>query len=261
MSYILDALKKAERERGIKQVPTLMTDHAPPAGHQNRIWAILSTLVLCAAVVAWYFMHSQKTIIPPPASTPEHDQIMQKSETSPKATSAIDSGVPTPVPSLNPPAPQKSEPSPGRPAGTPAMSETQTAPVSRSALQKRLAESALQGTQTNEAEVPIPPTEEQEEESTQIPEILQNRLRLMAKPAGPAPAQSQPASLQDAMSKMTLSLLLFADNKAERMVFINNKKYGEGEYVEGIYLLESITPEGAILSYQGERALLRPKSK
>jgi general secretion pathway protein B len=261
MSYILDALKKAERERGIKQVPTLMTDHAPPTEHRNRIWAILSILVLCVAVVAWYFMHSQKTIIPPHASAPEYDQIMQKSETSPKTAPAIDSSVPTPVPSLNLPASQKSEPSPRRPAGTPSMSEAQTALVSRSALQKKLAESALHGTQANEAEAPIPPMEEEEEENTQIPEIVQNRLRPNAKPAGPASAQSQPASLQEAMSKMTLSLLLFADNKAERMVFINNKKYAEGDYVEGIYFLESITPDGAILSYQGERALLRPKSK
>jgi hypothetical protein len=45
------------------------------------------------------------------------------------------------------------------------------------------------------------------------------------------------------------------------MVYINGNKYREGEYVEGSYLIERITEDGAILSFQGERALLQPKSK
>ncbi len=60
---------------------------------------------------------------------------------------------------------------------------------------------------------------------------------------------------------MTMSIHFFSENKAERLVFINGKKYIEGDYVEGIYLLESITPEGAVLSYEGERAVLKPGNK
>ena len=45
------------------------------------------------------------------------------------------------------------------------------------------------------------------------------------------------------------------------MVFINDRKYQEGDYVEGRYLLEKITPEGAVLGYQGERVLLKSRSK
>jgi hypothetical protein len=63
------------------------------------------------------------------------------------------------------------------------------------------------------------------------------------------------------MAKMTLSILSFSEAKSERLVFINGKKYLEGEYVEGNYLLESITPEGAVLSYEGERGVLRPGLK
>ena len=74
-------------------------------------------------------------------------------------------------------------------------------------------------------------------------------------------SKEKPASLKEAVNGMTLSILVFDENKADRMVFINGRKYGEGEYVEDIYFLESITLEGAVLTYRGERALLRPKAK
>jgi len=45
MSYILDALKKAERERGIRRVPTLMTVHDGQEVQRNRLWAIAGGLV------------------------------------------------------------------------------------------------------------------------------------------------------------------------------------------------------------------------
>ena len=41
------------------------------------------------------------------------------------------------------------------------------------------------------------------------------------------------------------------------MIFINGRKYTEGDYVEGRYLIESITPDGAVLNYQGARATLK----
>jgi general secretion pathway protein B len=220
MSYILDALKKAERERGIKQVPTLMTEHAPRTVHRNRIGAVLGILVVCIAMVAWLLLHSQKATIPPP---------------------------------------QKSEFSSERPSGTTHTPEAPAASIQHAAPEKKPVESARRANQANAEGASIQP--KAEEEDNQIPETVRNRLRSNASSAAPVSAQSQPASLQEALNKMTLSLLLFADTKAERMVFINGKKYAEGDYIDGIYLLESITLDGAILSYRGESALLRPKSK
>lgn len=74
-------------------------------------------------------------------------------------------------------------------------------------------------------------------------------------------SKEKSASLKEAMSGMAMSVLVFDENKADRMVFIDGRKYVEGDYVEDRYLIESITLEGAILTYRGERALLRPKAK
>ncbi len=42
------------------------------------------------------------------------------------------------------------------------------------------------------------------------------------------------------------------------MVFINGGKYLQGQVVDGKYVVEGITPDGAILTYQGQRFLLKP---
>jgi hypothetical protein len=70
------------------------------------------------------------------------------------------------------------------------------------------------------------------------------------------PAKSP--ALQEAMAKMTLDVFVYTDVKADRLVVINGRRYVEGQYVDGLYLLEEITPQGAVLSYQGKHALLRP---
>lgn len=65
-------------------------------------------------------------------------------------------------------------------------------------------------------------------------------------------------TLREAMAKMTLDVFVYTAVKADRMVVINGRRYVEGQYVDGLYMLEDITSEGVVLSYQGERALLRP---
>jgi general secretion pathway protein B len=238
MSYILDALRKAERERGIKQVPTVMTNHAPRTVNRNRSWAILIILVMCVAVaVAWYLMHSQKA----------NHEAAKESGTGPNMASNTVAGPSTSAALLQPSTIQNSGPPSEKSTGetiTPAV-PVAIAPRDAPARKPR---------------VELMPLSEEDLESLTPDEIMR-----YARPK-PAPAvsdieQKKQASLQEAIAKMTISLLMFADAKEERMVFIDGNKYVEGDYVEGIYLLESITLDGAILSYDGERALLQPKSK
>jgi hypothetical protein len=61
------------------------------------------------------------------------------------------------------------------------------------------------------------------------------------------------------MSRLRLDVLVYSESAAERMVFINGRKYVEGQMVDGPVLLESITREGAVLSHEGQRLLLRPR--
>ncbi len=52
---------------------------------------------------------------------------------------------------------------------------------------------------------------------------------------------------------------MYSDVPAERMVFINGRKYVEGQAVNEDAVVEQITPEGAILRRQGKQIVLRPR--
>jgi hypothetical protein len=72
-------------------------------------------------------------------------------------------------------------------------------------------------------------------------------------PAAAAPARTSPPS------RLTLDVLVYSDDPAGRLVFINGKKYLEGQTVEGDTIVEQITQEGAVLRQGGQRVVLRPK--
>jgi general secretion pathway protein B len=68
-----------------------------------------------------------------------------------------------------------------------------------------------------------------------------------------APAPTSPPS------RLTLDVLVYSDDPVGRLVFINGKKYLEGQTVEGDTIVEQITQEGAVLRQGGQRIVLRPK--
>jgi len=57
---------------------------------------------------------------------------------------------------------------------------------------------------------------------------------------------------------MTLDVFVYTDVEADRMAVINGRRYFKGQFVDGLYLVESINPDGVMLKYRDERAVLRP---
>jgi general secretion pathway protein B len=55
MSFILDALKKADRERHLNKIPTLATVHIPVyvRGRRVAVWAVAALLLGTAGLVWW----------------------------------------------------------------------------------------------------------------------------------------------------------------------------------------------------------------
>jgi general secretion pathway protein B len=252
MSYILDALKKAERERDIARVPTLMTVHDPwDERPRGRNWTIVGGCLICILLLVWLVASLRKADvgqIPSQVAGNRDNQLQQLPN-----PSVLETPITSPLavmPSGNASVPQ-----------TPAESSSaQLAAVSNLPVKKTATDgigmSASKKSQPPEASPPVAKIPMQPSQVSQNP--TQNTVKGTPPSEG---AQSAPASLHEAMAKMTMTILLYSENKSERIAFINDRKYTEGEYVEGRYLLESITPEGALLSYQGERALLRSRAK
>jgi type II secretory pathway component PulC len=65
-----------------------------------------------------------------------------------------------------------------------------------------------------------------------------------------------PVAIQDLIPKMQLQVVVYSETPAERLVFINNHKYLEGQTIEGRVVIERITPDSAILNYEGTRFTL-----
>jgi general secretion pathway protein B len=249
MSYILDALRKAERERGMNQVPTLMTDHALRHPNQNQIWIGLGIVLLGVAVIAgWHFSHERETgtagskpgiELNNPDSGAKDNAAEMPADGDERAT--------TPPTALTP-----SE----KPTAAVAPRGAATV-IPRDAVREQANARRLQASLPDDEDV----SDEEDTQSLPPNELLTGLPRPNIPSAALEAAKSQPTSLQEAVSRMTLSLLMYSESKEERMVFIDGTKYHEGEYIDGVFLLERITEDGALLSFEGERALLQPKSK
>jgi general secretion pathway protein B len=240
MSYILDALKKAERERDVARVPTLTTVHdMPTARSRLRFGIILGTCLVCAALLAWAGFLGLRPVSEPASAPSGTGSGAERAE-----------ATPTPL--------QRTETAPEQitPLKAP---ETKISP-SYSASGKNLAAEAKRTPVLRQAQ------KETATPSTAAKELIPSQAQLKVsapdtKEAPPATAPSKPLSLPEAISKMNMTILFYAEARSERMVFINGHKYFERDYIDGQYLIESITPEGAWLRFDGDRAILRAKSR
>ncbi len=250
MSYILDALRKAERERGIAQVPTLMTVHdAGSAKTRKGFPLVAAACVLCAAALVWVALAVfRPSDVPPDRSRNDLSEAIKEKQ-------AVQE-TPTPDPASTAPAGSTERQDAGDLRNSdiwlntpPAEAPTQEVPSDKPALRAKRPAASRETRPPGEAVL------QQPAESKKVPSL---------NPAGTAAPEDSPPpgiTLREAIAQMKISILVYDETKSERMVFINNRKYQEGDYIDGRYLVENITLEGAVLSYKEERALLRSQVK
>ncbi len=88
----------------------------------------------------------------------------------------------------------------------------------------------------------------------------------LARPQPEAKAVATPpppsaSNLQERASKLRIEVLVWADNPKERMVFLNGRKYLEGQALTGGEVIEQIVPDGIVLVHEGQRARVRAETK
>jgi|GEM_PF-465991 len=263
MSYILDALKKAERERGIAKVPTLTTVHDIYEGPRNRTWWIPVAVIILLAVGCGFLLYFWSSPTPPVAERPYFAE--QKQETR----------LPT-LGSANFPEPGEADSTPGQqkqpqnrtsyksPVPTPATGGLNTgdrAATGTARIQnEEMLNPLLPAKTPTQADIPLRGVAGVIDEIRQLPKESTGDTGLEDSPTFTSDNLSQTSALQEAMEGMNITILMFAEDPADRLVFINGRKYVEGDYVDGLYLIESITQDGVILSYRGEKSTLMPKT-
>jgi general secretion pathway protein B len=280
VSYILDALRKAERERSVSRVPTLSSAHseAESLPRSPRIWAIGAGLGLSAIVAGAILWASGR---PPPAREAATPPVAASSPAT--LGTSVDSAPPPPAP---PRAPQPAEPAPVRAAG-PAVerppgggvaARPSLAPVAPAAAPPAAARASTDLRRApEEARSPMPPAARQAAVAEAPPPPLRAARNdavaesrtggdLAAQPPlatappsdGGAIRPAQPAT-GETLPRLTLDVLVYSDVPAERLIFINGRKYVEGQAVDGGGVVEQIMPDGVILRREGKQIVLRPK--
>jgi hypothetical protein len=217
MSYILDALKKAEQERGSSQLQAVTAGHVDPSPYRYRWWPVVGALTICATAIIgmllFYPGRGRQAPAPPQTSAVKQPAAILTAKPQPSA----------PVAATLPEKAVAPHDAAGASAPRPAPVAAKTSPANSTAHEIKTA--------APQSEMAPPATEK---------------------------LQPTVASLKEAAHKMSLTAVLFSDVPSERVAFINGKKYKEGDYVDGYYLIEKILLEGVELSYQGERLFLRP---
>ncbi len=262
MSYILDALKKAEQERGFGRVPGIESPHEQPLRRPPRRWpwVLVAVLLLNALVVAWLW--SRLGGGPGDATT-----------ASARPAEAVAEGAPArgpvrpPVVSRSgPAAPVESPAPPVQPDSAGAAAEPPTAPpaIARRAL--RPLPLPAPNPAPAEPEALQPEADAASAPAPAASPIAPAGFAEPQAPGPPAPSRAEAAwkrlplwpAVPDEIFRqvrggLVLNAHVYSDYPPDRFVLVNMRKYREGDRMsEGPHLEES-TREGVVFAVPGGR--------
>lgn len=291
MSYILEALKKSERERQRGSVPDLHTIQAVQEASPTKrraLWPLLACAVLLvnAAILLWW-SRPWSPASPPlggsPIVTPAPSNEIQpkapaevlppvaaptEAKREPSGPSASQPNRPlAPVPS---PTPQKETPFPARPEGLaeepqPAIHSRSVAPPLDLPEVPQVPPTAPKGNLAIQQPSPPPPTPS--------PTISKQHIRIPVpdeteKENSPVAGTSAtalqhqvvslaelPATVRDGLPGLAISLHRFAHDPSARLVSVDGQILRQGQKAKSGPMVEEITENGVIFQYQGYRFL------
>ncbi|MGD9842859.1 MAG: general secretion pathway protein GspB [Steroidobacteraceae bacterium] len=225
MSFILDALKKSERERELHQTPSAVeiTYGRQPRGKPWWLWLVIGLLVFNCVLLSVLWLRSSNTPVP-----------VEVSETTSSASS-----VSTATTLVTPPIPASSR----------EMRELQDEASDPADPQDPT--SVLLSAATLPEGTPLvsaAPLTATEQGIKNYPGNTESGLTPTLDGVGGSAAMNLP--------DIRLDLHVYSSDKTKRFVFINSNKYTEGQTMSEGPQVEQITNGGVVLSYRGQRFLL-----
>ena len=254
MSFILDALKKSENDRQRQSGPALFEVRVAPPRTRLPLWAIAIAVLLVVnlGVVMWMLLRHQWHA----SSTPGSEPVAAASAT------LSSSGNPVPVVATSAPAAAAAPPPLAAPlTAVGSAPSTAAANTTVNTAANRAAAPAAAPTATGSAPGTVGGTPDSTNAEDYAPAAetpasgLANHVR-RATASGVPLYQDVSATPGSQVPQLRLDLHVFAARAQDRFVMINMHKLREGDTLpEGVHV-DSITPEGAVLSYNGSKFLL-----
>jgi len=231
MSFILDALKKSESDRQRQSGPALFEVKVAPPRRGLPLWAIAigALLAVNLVIIAWMMLRHPRAeaavnVTPPPLVAP--------------AGSAAGGTAPA-------------APAPAQQAGqAPLVVAPQAPPVAVPASAPYPSPAPPAAGAANEE-----PDPEDLAPAQEPPPFKANHVQRGTVEGVPL-YQDASATPGTHIPPLRLDLHVYAERPQERFVMINMRKLREGEATPEGVRVESITADGAVLSYNGSRFLL-----
>jgi len=246
MSYILEALRKAERERSVGQVPDLTAVCALPPPPAKRVWLwvlLVGALGINAAVLAWVFIPHEQPAASPTTIPPGAPRLAAAA--SPGELTAADFASPAP-----PAVPKAAPEIPAKPPVKVAKQEPPGAPESPKNRRVSSVRTDLLDNPPLATRSPLPelPAEDPRSPSgSKTPAVAARR---------PATPPDPPLTPNYVAPELSMDVHVYSDKPGQRFVLINARRYREGEQLKEGPVVEAITREGALLRYGEQRFML-----
>jgi len=240
MSYILDALKKSERERKHGAVPNILTVQESMQQTRSRrtLWPVIivTALFLNIALLMWWFA-------PWKADRQRTEAVVSPADTQPHGIVRLETT----------PASQREEPSPTRSQTEIMHTDGPKAPASHSGKGLiTLPASRADRLPETQPEMGLPDKESDMAKKTEVKGNVQpSEQPAVALP----PAENRiyrlkelPEPLRKTIPDLKITAFLYAAMPSSRMVQINGLMLREGEDLSPGLKLEEITPDGVIMN-------------
>lgn len=273
MSYILDALQRADAERGRGNVPGLHARQLPTALEEAAtartglrgplVWGGLLVLVLAATVAGLWMWRS-------PASPSAPVVTATASQPAPAATPVASPPLPAAVPVVPavPVAPVVSPAAPTAPTATPPAALAPSAPASVDAPPAPPA--TVQAAAVARAAPQPAPTAPPAASDTPVTPAVAPASATPAPRAATAPASTSPAGgsatpaeapllsglpedLRRQIPALVITGVVHADNPAQRLLVVNNQVLTQDGQLGPDLVLETIGSRHSVFRFRGTR--------
>lgn len=239
MSYILDALKKADAEREQGQVPGLHTPVAPVdpmlggSDHGPLTWVVgagVVIILLGLGALAWW--PRSMGVVPAPAPAPATAAMTPPTAatTSPAVAPVAVNPVTAPAPA---PSPLPASTPPVITAPPPATPEPPTVAAPVRAAVRPVAETVTAAPSTPRVPIHVDPAPAA---SSKVPTLAE-----------------LPEDVRRSLPQLAVSGAMYSDNPANRMLLVNNRVFHEGDQPVAGLVLEEIRLKSAVFRYRGTR--------
>jgi general secretion pathway protein B len=271
MSLILDALKRAERERKLEKAPDLSAIYQEehPGSRKARQWFWLGGAVLVVfvalAVLFWPETPPKPTLT---ASTSAKGAPTKSASTPKQAVPKAVKQTPPSAAALSAkemqPKTKKQTTVSEKPSAMVSKEADQT-PVSAEGPTEKIPETPVAVAPPPKQDIPAPepvkPPVVSPVQEKRSPQAVKDASEAKPKEALPF-FDDLPENIQSVSGPLEINVHMYSSKPSERRVFINMQGYREGDVIgESGYKLVEITSNGVVIDYGKGKALLQVKRK